>query len=55
MSVNKRIPLGRFGTPPEVGKACVFLEGEGGQYITGTCIYMDGGALLPVVAENTYT
>ncbi len=49
-----RLPLGRFCEPWEVGKACVFLSGEGAGYITGTCIAMDGGALLPVVPENTY-
>ena len=51
---NSRIPLGRFCQPWEVGKACVFLAGEGAGYITGTCLDMDGGALLPVVAENVY-
>jgi len=50
----KRLPLGRFCEPWEVGKACVFLAGEGAGYITGTCLTMDGGALLPVVPENTY-
>jgi NAD(P)-dependent dehydrogenase (short-subunit alcohol dehydrogenase family) len=50
----KKIPLGRFCEPWEVGKACVFLSGEGAGYITGTCLAMDGGALLPVVPENTY-
>ena len=50
-----RLPLGRFCEPWEVGKACVFLASEGGGYITGTCLAMDGGALLPVVAENTFS
>jgi glucose 1-dehydrogenase/3-oxoacyl-[acyl-carrier protein] reductase len=50
----KKIPLGRFCEPWEVGRACVFLAGEGAGYITGTCLVMDGGALLPVVADNTY-
>jgi len=50
-NLNKHIPLGRFGEPREIGKACVFLSGEGGAYITGTCIYMDGGALLPVASD----
>ena len=51
---TKRIPMGRFCEPWEIGKACVFLASEGAGYITGTCLYMDGGALLPVVAENTF-
>ncbi|MCL2056731.1 MAG: SDR family oxidoreductase [Oscillospiraceae bacterium] len=52
--IAHRLPLGRVCEPWEVGRACVFLAGEGAGYITGTCIYMDGGALLPVVAENTF-
>ncbi len=50
-----RIPMGRFAEPWEIGKACVFLAGEGAGYITGTCLMMDGGALLPVITENTYS
>ena len=49
-----RIPMGRMAEIDEVGKLCVFLAGEDAGYITGTCITMDGGALLPVLAENTY-
>ena len=49
-----RIPLERFCEPWEIGRACVFLSGEAGGYITGTCLEMDGGALLPVLSENTY-
>ncbi|MFV0400237.1 MAG: SDR family NAD(P)-dependent oxidoreductase [Oscillospiraceae bacterium] len=50
-----KLPLGRFCEPWEVGRACVFLCGESAGYITGTCLDMDGGALLPVVPENSYT
>lgn len=50
-----KLPLNRFCEPWEVGKACVFLAGEGAGYITGTCLVMDGGALLPCVPDNTYT
>ena len=49
-----RLPLGRMCEPWEVGKACVFLASEGAGYITGTCLVMDGGAILPVVPENVY-
>jgi len=54
MQTIQRIPLGRMCETWEVGRACVFLAGEGAQYITGACLYMDGGALLPVVTENRY-
>jgi NAD(P)-dependent dehydrogenase (short-subunit alcohol dehydrogenase family) len=50
-----KLPLGRMCMPQEIGKACVFLAGDGAGYITGTCLVMDGGALLPVVPDNTYT
>ena len=53
--IVRRIPLGRMCETREVGKACVFLAGEGAGYITGTCLYMDGGALLPVITENRYS
>jgi len=53
--MSNRIPLNRYCEPWEVGKACVFLAGEGSGYITGTCLLMDGGSLLPVVTENNYS
>jgi NAD(P)-dependent dehydrogenase (short-subunit alcohol dehydrogenase family) len=53
--IKKRLPLHRFCEPWEVGRACVFLSGEGAGYITGTCLLMDGGALLPVVPANNYS
>jgi NAD(P)-dependent dehydrogenase (short-subunit alcohol dehydrogenase family) len=50
----KRIPLQRFAQPEEIGNMVVFLASSLAGYITGTTIYMDGGALLPVLVENTY-
>jgi NAD(P)-dependent dehydrogenase (short-subunit alcohol dehydrogenase family) len=52
--VDKRLPLGRMCEPWEIGRACVFLSSECAGYITGACLHMDGGALLPVVPENVY-
>lgn len=40
------VPLGRAGTPDEVGAACVFLCAGQADYINGTTIEIDGG-LLP--------
>ena len=51
---KSRIPLGEWGTPEQIGKAAVFLASDGARMITGTTLYMDGGALLPVLADNTY-
>ncbi|MCC3376545.1 SDR family NAD(P)-dependent oxidoreductase [Cohnella sp. REN36] len=50
--VSSRIPMRRFATPDEVGEACVYLASPQAGYITGTTLYMDGGALLPVLADQ---
>ena len=42
--VVSKIPLGRYAVGDEIGKAAVFLAGEGAGIITGTSLYMDGGA-----------
>ncbi|BBH24887.1 beta-ketoacyl-ACP reductase [Paenibacillus baekrokdamisoli] len=51
-AISSRIPLGRFTTPEEVGGAAVYLSSDKASYITGTTLYMDGGALLPVWADQ---
>ncbi|MFC0331889.1 SDR family NAD(P)-dependent oxidoreductase [Paenibacillus sepulcri] len=50
--VASRIPLGRFATTDEVGEAAVYLASDKAGYMTGTTVYMDGGALLPVWADK---
>ena len=52
--VRERIPLRRFATPEEVADILVFLASDKCAYMTGTRITVDGGALLPVVPENTF-
>jgi NAD(P)-dependent dehydrogenase (short-subunit alcohol dehydrogenase family) len=37
-------PLGRAGTPDEIAKVVVFLASEDSSYITGTELFVDGGA-----------
>ena len=39
----KRAPLGRMGTPRDVGDACVFLCSPLAQWITGNNLIVDGG------------
>jgi len=55
------IPVGRFGTPEDIGKLAAFLVSDAGEYITGQTIFADGGqsALLslpsPVRDKGTET
>ena len=43
--IKARIPAGRFGTPEDMAKAVTFLV-EGGDYITGQQININGGAYM---------
>jgi 3-oxoacyl-[acyl-carrier protein] reductase len=38
------IPLGRLGTPQEVGDVACFLASDRASYVTGTTVVVDGGA-----------
>lgn len=40
-----KIPLGRLGTPAEIGSACVFLASDAAEYICGHTLVVDGGWL----------
>lgn len=39
----KKIPLGRLGTPEDIGLAVAFLASEAAGYITGQTLTVDGG------------
>lgn len=41
-----RIPANRVGDPMDVGMCAAFLCSEAARYINGTCIPVDGGALI---------
>ena len=42
---TEEIPLGRFATPEEVARVCVFLSSPLAAYVTGTVQTVDGGLL----------
>ena len=42
-NLEEEIPVGRFGSPEEIGKIAVFLCSEDSSYITGQIIRADGG------------
>jgi NAD(P)-dependent dehydrogenase (short-subunit alcohol dehydrogenase family) len=37
------VPLGRFGTPDDLGKAAVFLASDDSAYVSGIELFVDGG------------
>lgn len=42
-AVEAGTPMGRFGTPADVGSAVVFLASERASYVTGQTLLVDGG------------
>ncbi len=47
-----KIPLGRPGTPDDIGKAAVWLASEQASYMTGAVLRVDGGLILPGMPET---
>ncbi len=43
----KSIPLGRLGSPRDIGKLAAFLADDDSSYITGTDFIVDGGSMIP--------
>jgi NAD(P)-dependent dehydrogenase (short-subunit alcohol dehydrogenase family) len=41
--IQKRVPVGRIGTPEDIGKAVVFLASDDAAYISGVTLRVDGG------------
>jgi len=44
----RAVPLGRVGYPADIAGAVLFLAGDDASYITGQCLYVDGGMLAGV-------
>lgn len=51
-AAKKEIPLKRFASPAEIARVVRRLVSDEFSYMTGSCLNIDGGALLPVVTEN---
>lgn len=43
---EKRIPLGRLGTPEDVAECVVFLASDRARYVTGAALLVDGGLFV---------
>jgi glucose 1-dehydrogenase len=46
--LGARLPFGRLGSPEEIAAAVRFLVSGDASYITGACLRVDGGIMLPV-------
>jgi 2-hydroxycyclohexanecarboxyl-CoA dehydrogenase len=44
--VGPLVPLGRAGTPDDIAAACAFLCSDGGSYITGQVVGVNGGMYI---------
>ncbi|KAJ2717969.1 hypothetical protein GGI07_005908 [Coemansia sp. Benny D115] len=44
--IVSRIPLGRIGSPEDMGAACIYLASRAGAYVNGVVIPIDGGSII---------
>lgn len=45
-AIISRIPLKRIGRPEDMAAACIFLASNGGSYVNGAIIPVDGGSII---------
>lgn len=46
--IKRRVPMGRWGQPAELGGAAVYLASRAASYVNGHLLYVDGGAINTV-------
>jgi 3-oxoacyl-[acyl-carrier protein] reductase len=46
-AVETNCPMGRIAVPEDLTEAVIFLASEGSRFITGQCIHINGGFLMP--------
>ena len=51
---SKHVPLGRMGTPEEMGAVVAFLASDAARYITGQILYVDGGLTMQLGPPGVY-
>ncbi|HWV51486.1 SDR family NAD(P)-dependent oxidoreductase [Pseudorhodoplanes sp.] len=44
--LSAEIPVRRLGTPDDIAEACLFLAGEGGGFVSGQVIHVNGGQMM---------
>jgi 3-oxoacyl-[acyl-carrier protein] reductase len=44
--IKQQIPVRRFGMPAEVAAACTYLSSEGGGFVSGQAIHVNGGHFM---------
>jgi glucose 1-dehydrogenase len=50
--LGRKIPLGRRGTPEDIGHIAVWLASDQAAYMTGISVRADGGLILPGMPEH---
>ena len=43
--LERYVPLGRLGTEGNLASLVVYLASDAGEYMTGSCLFIDGGAM----------